>query len=244
MKVFLVILVAFAAAAYADEVPSGKYATAETAGQDARDKLLDKIFEGYKPYSYPENTTIKFGVSLLNVEFDEEHDVMNAGVWLRESWMDRRLSWDKEAEGISVLRVPPGMMWKPDVTLYNGANSKMECEDTNMLIYPNGQVLWVPPCRIKSFCNITLSKDPYGEQVCSWKFGSWTFDGETMGLDFWQDEKKTETDYFVSTRRFKVTQNSAIKEEKKYDCCVEPYFDLLFTMGFQRHPEGFHTCTT
>lgn len=47
---------------------------------------------------------------------------------------------------------------------------------------------------------------------------------------------------YYHNRKYKVTQNTAVREEKKYDCCVEPYLNVLYTIGFQRKPEGGETC--
>lgn len=253
MKIFAAAFLLLAAASIrADEVTEGtapvsakKYATEEHAGQAERDKLLDDLFTNYKKESYPDNSTVKFGVALLDVSLDQEHHTLLSSVWLRIVWTDRRLVWDKEERGVSVLRVPPSLLWLPDVTLYNSAaqNNRLSCWESNVLIYPNGEVLWVPPCQLVSFCNLTLDKHPYGEQVCTLKFGSWTFDGFTMGLDFYNDEKRFDVSDFSGSPVYDITQNSAVKNEKKYDCCVEPYYDLTWTLGLKkRDPEQSSKC--
>lgn len=48
--------------------------------------------------------------------------------------------------GIGVLRLPPDKVWKPDIVLFNNADGNYEVRyKSNVLIYPNGEVLWVPP---------------------------------------------------------------------------------------------------
>jgi len=224
---------------------SPKWVTEESAGQEARDKLLDQLFAGYKSYSYPENSTVEFGVALLDVQLDEERNRMNTDAWLRISWIDTRFTWDKEALGITLLRVPSNKVWLPDVTLYNSAQQgeRLKCWDSNVLIYSTGKVLWVPPCHLETYCNLTVARSPYKEQLCTLKFGSWTFDGLTMGLDFWQGEKYADVqDYFGRNTKYEITKNTAVKNEKKYDCCVEPYFDLTYTIGLTRHDESVKKC--
>jgi hypothetical protein len=243
-KFQLVFLAAVAiASVYGDEATNTlqKWKTQETAGVADRDKLLDELFAHYKAESYPENSTVKFGLSILNVDFCTDHNLMNTNVWLRMSWDDNRLTWDAKERGISVLRLPPAKVWTPDMTLYNGVNPKMDCYDSNVLVYPNGHVLWVPPCTLKSYCNLTIEEHPMKEQVCTLKFGSWTFDGLTMGLDLWQGEKFAGTDDYFG-RKYRVTKNEAVKQEKFYDCCVEPYLNVLFTVGFTRQTEADLQC--
>jgi nicotinic acetylcholine receptor len=210
-----------------------KWTTRETADQEARDKLLDDLLSGYKAYSYPSNSTVNFGVSLLNVDLDEAENQMKVSTWLRFSWNDGRLAWDKDERGVSVLRIPADKVWLPDVTLYNSANQndRMACWNSNVLIYSTGKVLWVPPCHLQTFCNLTLDRTPFEEQTCILKFGSWTFDGLTLGLDFWEKEQFVNTNDFQGSSRFEITTNKAVRNEKFYDCCVEPYFDLTFTLG-------------
>ena len=58
----------------------------------------------------------------------------------------------------------------------------MQCVDTNVLIFSNGNVLGVPSCSLRAHCSLTLDTEPFGEQLCTLKFGSWTLDGFTMDL--------------------------------------------------------------
>lgn len=51
-------------------------------------------------------------------------------------------------------------------------NPKMDCYESNVLIFPTGKVLWVPPCTLKSYCNLTIAEHPMKEQVCTLKFGN------------------------------------------------------------------------
>ena len=43
-------------------------------------------------------------------------------------------------------RLPPDKVWKPDIVLFNNADGNYEVRyKSNVLIYPDGEVLWVPP---------------------------------------------------------------------------------------------------
>ncbi len=45
---------------------------------------------------------------------------MKSNVWLRLVWNDDQLQWDEaDYGGISVLRLPPDKVWKPDIVLFN-----------------------------------------------------------------------------------------------------------------------------
>lgn len=137
--------------------------------------------------------------------------MLNSDVWLKISWTDNRLTWDPaDYGGLQNMRITPDQLWLPDTTLFNGyvlnitvdkgclgncgiliiicmiftTSPAMQCTPTNAILYPNGKVLWVPPCKLTSYCNFT--KDATAEQECVVNFGSWTFDGLTMGLEFFE----------------------------------------------------------
>lgn len=50
---------------------------------------------------------------------DEINQVMTVAVWLRQTWLDRRLSWNPDEYGrLDVLHVPYEILWVPDLVLY------------------------------------------------------------------------------------------------------------------------------
>ena len=51
---------------------------------------------------------------------NEKNQIMTSNVWLRLVWHDYQLQWDEaDYGGISVLRLPPDKVWKPDIVLFN-----------------------------------------------------------------------------------------------------------------------------
>jgi len=52
----------------------------------------------------------------------------------------------------------------------------------NVVIHSDGSVLWIPPAIYKSSCTIDVKYFPFDEQSCQMKFGSWTFNGDQVGL--------------------------------------------------------------
>lgn len=48
---------------------------------------------------------------------------------------------------------------------------------TKATVFYNGTVLWMPPALYMTSCRIDVEFFPYDEQVCSMRFGSWTYDG-------------------------------------------------------------------
>ena len=75
--------------------------------------------------------------------------------------------------------------------MYFSANPNNEIEffgQTLAIGYPNGEILWVPPCHFKATCLMDLTYWPYDIHHCSAKFGSWIYSGFELDLVF-QDNK-------------------------------------------------------
>ncbi|KAJ6648089.1 Acetylcholine receptor subunit alpha-like 1 [Pseudolycoriella hygida] len=153
---------------------------------------------------------------------------------MRMSWSDDRLQWDGPTTGVNVLRVGNDEVWKPDLTLYNSANAGelMSCSNVMPLVWSTGSVLWVPPCHISAYCNLTLEEHPLGEQKCMLKFGSWVYDGLIMDVQL-EGKAKADTTYFMSNK-WEITKNTATRKDTYYPCCAEPYVNLTYNLVFKR----------
>ena len=70
---------------------------------------------------------------------------------------------------------------------------------SNILIYPNGEVLWVPPAIYQSSCTIDVTYFPFDQQTCTMKFGSWTYNGDQVSLALYNDKNFVDlSDYWKS----------------------------------------------
>jgi len=200
-----------------------------------RQRLINYLFEGYDRRNYPTNMTIKLGIALTKIDIDERKGTLETDVWIKLMWSDKRLAWEKSEFDVSVLRMRAEEVWKPDTTLYNSATPfELKCAETNTLIYPTGDVLWVPPCHLSANCNLTLNTDPYGPQKCILKFGSWTFDGLSMDLQMYNDETKADVSDLWDSTNWKIVSNNFTREVKYYDCCTEPYVSITYNLEVQR----------
>merc|ERR1712156_1209701 len=126
---------------------------------------------------------------------------MKSNVWLRLVWNDYQLQWDEaDYGGISVLRLPPDKVWKPDIVLFNNADGNYEVRyKSNVLIYPDGEVLWIPPAIYQSSCTIDVTYFPFDQQTCIMKFGSWTFTGDQVSLSLFNNKNHVDlSDYWKS----------------------------------------------
>lgn len=49
-------------------------------------------------------------------------------------------------------------------------------------------MLWVPPGQFTVLCDLDLTYWPFDKQTCAMKFGSWTYNGEEIDLDYFNNE--------------------------------------------------------
>ncbi|TRY67752.1 hypothetical protein TCAL_15812 [Tigriopus californicus] len=125
------------------------------------ERLVRDLFRGYNKLIRPvQNMTQKvevaFGLAFIQlINVNEKNQIMKSNVWLRLVWNDYQLQWDEaDYGGISVLRLPPDKVWKPDIVLFNNADGNYEVRyKSNVLIYPDGEVLWVPPAIYQNACS-------------------------------------------------------------------------------------------
>ncbi|XP_013789916.2 acetylcholine receptor subunit beta-like 1 [Limulus polyphemus] len=159
------------------------------------ERLVRDLFRDYNKLIRPVEATnktveVRFGLSFIQlINVNEKNQIMTSNVWLQLSWDDYQLRWDEaDYGGINVLRLPPDKVWKPDIVLFNNADGNYEVRyKSNVLIYPSGMVMWVPPAIYQSSCTIDVTYFPFDQQKCVMKFGSWTFNGDQVSLKLYDD---------------------------------------------------------
>ncbi|XP_067621060.1 acetylcholine receptor subunit alpha-like [Eurosta solidaginis] len=159
------------------------------------------------------------------------------------SWYDYKLRWDpKEYGGVHMLHVPSDHIWRPDIVLYNNADGNFEVTlATKATIYSEGLVEWKPPAIYKSSCEIDVEYFPFDEQTCVLKFGSWTYDGFKVDLRHMDEQEgNNKVDVGVDLSEFymsvewDILEVPAVRNEKFYTCCDEPYLDITFNITMRR----------
>nr|ADG63463.1 nicotinic acetylcholine receptor beta 2 subunit [Pardosa pseudoannulata] len=176
-------------------------------GSEDEERLVRDLFRDYNRLIRPvermnETVEVSFGLSSIQlINVNEKNQIMTSNVWLQLMWNDYQLVWDEaDYGGISVLRLPPDKVWKPDIVLFNNADGNYEVRyKSNVLIYPGGGVMWVPPAIYQSSCRINVTYFPFDQQKCVMKFGSWTFNGDQVSLKLSNDNAWVDlSDYWKS----------------------------------------------
>ncbi|XP_022686204.1 acetylcholine receptor subunit alpha-like 1 isoform X2 [Varroa jacobsoni] len=169
--------------------------------------------------------------------------IMTTNVWVNQEWSDHKLRWDPtEYGGVTELYVPAEQIWLPDIVLYNNADGNYEVTImTKAIINNEGTVIWNPPAIYKSSCLMDVQYFPFDQQLCSMKFGSWTYDGFMVDLKHIRDVHSVDlvplgidlTEFYLSVE-WDIMSVPAKRTEKFYACCEEPYPDITFNITLRR----------
>ncbi|XP_026710652.1 acetylcholine receptor subunit delta [Athene cunicularia] len=146
------------------------------------ERLIHHLFEekGYNKDMRPVVSTdqvvdVYLALTLSNlISLKEVDETLTTNVWLEHGWTDYRLQWNKSEFGdVEVLRLPPDMLWLPEIVLENNNDGLFEVAYyCNVLIYNTGDVYWLPPAIFRSACPINVDFFPFDWQNCTLKFSS------------------------------------------------------------------------
>ncbi|EYC40298.1 hypothetical protein Y032_0620g740 [Ancylostoma ceylanicum] len=203
-------------------------------------QLYTKLLENYEPLERPvanssEPVDVKMGLVLQQiVSVDEKNQVVDVNAWLKLSWYDYSLTWDpKKFDGVADLRFKKNQLWTPDVLLYNSADPQFDSSfQSNLLVYPDGLVNWIPPGIFRISCRIAVAWFPFDLQECFMKFGSWTFDGTKLNLEV--DQNGFDLSSYTPNGEWELLDTFVKRNIQHYQCCPEPYYDIVFTFIIRR----------
>jgi len=115
---------------------------------------------------------ILINMIIINVFSDEKNQIMEVNAWQKFSWIDYHLQWNaSEHDNLTELRFRKHQLWCPDVLLYNSVHTEFDSSyATNMIVYSNGVVSWIPPGIFRISCQIDITWFPFDEQRCTFKY--------------------------------------------------------------------------
>ncbi|XP_045612639.1 neuronal acetylcholine receptor subunit alpha-7-like [Procambarus clarkii] len=185
-----------------------------------------------------EALSVIFGLSLHSIiDVDEKNQILTTNCWLTQIWHDAHLTWNaSDFGGIQVIRVPFQRVWKPDIILYNNADSQYSAAtiNTNVIVTSGGEVTWLSHGIYRSSCDMNVEYFPFDIQSCKMMWASWTYDGYQLDLNKQMDEGDMSN--YKSNGEFDLVEFTAAKNTTFYSCCPEPYPDITYTIKLRRRP--------
>nr|XP_006630105.1 PREDICTED: neuronal acetylcholine receptor subunit alpha-9 [Lepisosteus oculatus] len=225
-----IFILGFAVLCQVASCAQGKYA------QMLFHDLLENYSNALRPVEDTDkalNVTLQITLSQIK-DMDERNQILTAYLWIRQTWYDAYLKWDKEAyDGLDAIRIPSNLVWRPDIVLYNKADDDFSGPvDTNVVLRSNGEITWDSPAITKSSCVVDVSYFPFDDQQCNLTFGSWTYNGNqvdiTMGMD------SGDLSDFVENVEWECHGMPATRNVIMYGCCSDPYPDITYTLLLKR----------
>ncbi len=196
--------------------------------------LITDLLANYKvKYGRPvnnmtEKVVVYIDLSLVQlVDLDERNQVLITNVQTKYVWKDNGMVWNPaKYGGVEYVSLPVDKLWTPDIVLYNYADTRLEDKrKVHAIIYYDGRVKWIPPSIFKSTCQVDIEVFPYDSQNCSMKFGSWTYDGDSIDIQFLGNPEMN-MDLYIKSNEWDIVSTKGRRNEKKYECCDEIYPDL------------------
>ena len=183
-------------------------------------------------FNTSETMRVNFGLALIALlNYDDDIDIATFHSWERYLWKDNLISWDPEDfGGIDQIRLPISKIWKPDLVLYNGFDPEPKIQDALAVVSYDGTVLYIPVVYRKIMC----SESNASTFSCMFKFGSWTYDGFRLDVDFYDGLEDVDLADYVHSNNYDLIEHSGKKNVKYYPCCAEPYPDLAFSLTYKK----------
>ncbi|XP_049887117.1 acetylcholine receptor subunit alpha-like [Pectinophora gossypiella] len=212
-------------------------------------RLYDDLLSNYNKLVRPvlnvsDALTVRIKLKLSQlIDVNLKNQIMTTNLWVEQSWYDYKLSWEpREYGGVEMLHVPSDHIWRPDIVLYNNADGNFEVTlATKATLNYTGRVEWRPPAIYKSSCEIDVEYFPFDQQTCVMKFGSWTYDGFQVDLRHIDEARGTnvvelgvDLSEFYTSVEWDILEVPAVRNEKFYTCCDEPYLDITFNITMRR----------
>ncbi|XP_074659528.1 neuronal acetylcholine receptor subunit alpha-10-like [Tubulanus polymorphus] len=187
-------------------------------------------------YSLPLN--VSYGVALSQIiDVDEKNQIITTNCWINQQWLDPKLTWSPDKyNGIKDILIPYTDVWKPDIILYNNANteSMKSAVSTNMIVNYLGNVTWLSMVIFKSSCSIDVRYFPFDEQNCTMDFASWTYDGEHINLI--QVGEKGDTSSYMQNTEWDLRAFHVRSMLVTFSCCEVKWPIMRYTVQMRRKP--------
>lgn len=109
-----------------------------------------------------------------------------------------------------------------------------EYRDALIIVQHTGDISWLPQAVFRSQCNIDVATFPFDKQNCTLKFGSWTYGGNQLDLQFKNGQANFSLADYTESNVWEIKDSPAVRHEMNYVCCDYAFIDLTFTLVIRR----------
>ncbi|KAH9498919.1 Acetylcholine receptor subunit beta-like 1 [Bulinus truncatus] len=215
-------------------------------GMSYEETLVNKVIESYKQrttlsrpvLNFNDTLQVRFAVQLTQImSLNEQDQVLTLNIWDQLSWSDVQLQWnDSDYGGVTDVRIPCEHIWTPDIKLHNYADLRLKAHrDALCIISKDGSIYHVPQVVYRSSCPIDVYVFPFDIQNCTLKFGSWTYNGLKLDLQFYEEKHWIDLTEYVESSSWAILDVPAYRHIKNLSCCPDEFWvELQYHLVFQR----------
>jgi hypothetical protein len=145
----------------------------------------------YNPLQIPVPETLDVPQVELLITFMDLLDIdivtgtMTASLFVDMFWEDEIIpEWNVSlTNGINELVVPNGLLWEPDVQVYNSVGAYFDQIDSYaVFLYPDGSVWWSGRGVFTFACEFDVTQFPFDSQSCQLQFASWLYSESSVNI--------------------------------------------------------------
>ncbi|KAH3707838.1 hypothetical protein DPMN_067254 [Dreissena polymorpha] len=132
----------------------------------------------------PTKVSIDFALVCIN-NFDDASQTIKTTGFLTLKWTDELLTWKPEENAeIKSMLFTQEEVWKPDITLDNGVDSKQALGQSfiQVVLEHNGTITWNPYEVFNTGCTVNIVHFPFDTQSCDIRFVTWMSGKEEVAL--------------------------------------------------------------
>ncbi|KAA0195485.1 Glycine receptor subunit beta [Fasciolopsis buskii] len=215
-----------------------------------RDQIVNLIMSKYRSYERPPtgaNAThvIVFMKILAIFSIDVRTMDYYVDMLLRQSWKDRRLSWNEVPafQNYTETLVSPKLkeqLWLPDLFFRNGKDGylhKLTLPNYLLRVSPNGEVLYSQKITMRFSCQMHLQTFPMDTQRCMINIGSYGYTVSELKF-LWRSEDPVELADALQLSEFETPESFRTEDcSGNYStstgayACLQAWFPLQRQLG-------------
>nr|XP_011421161.2 acetylcholine receptor subunit alpha-type acr-16 [Crassostrea gigas] len=209
-------------------------------------KLYEKMLGNYdkrilpKCTNEPVNVTIQLAPREI-VDITEPLEVAKFQLWVRLSWFDCNLVWNKSSYGnISTFTVPNKDIWIPDLTLLEDIDYTANMPNMKLfraMVSSDGIVHFNFLTVVNIVCQMNLQYYPYDVQKCGFTFMSWVYTSSNLHIQPLSDFGDLAN--FSPNQEFIAAEVTAQSIRKDFPCCGGNFSQVIYTLKLKRRPAFF-----
>lgn len=218
--------------------------TFQTVRKTHEQPLFEHLFTGYnkevRPVIDNKPVNLTFGLEFIQItSVDERSQRITIKAWMRMKWKNEAFLWDpRDWNNITIIKVPPGKVWKPDIVLYDEVDESltdnMDAFQTLVHIYSSGNLYWSSPTMFTSSCHINVKNFPFDFQMCKLKYGSWGYDQSEM--DIYIDDSPPISEHYVNHTEWDIENITYQRNSISYSMHANKWVDITIHFTIHRKP--------